>query len=641
MSHTHERFSATRFHSVVVKLKFLPRMQLSRHNAALRLAGNSARSGRTTQPNVVAKTLDAAGRAVRALLVVCSGMALAVPGLAPAQTAEMATKDAPLTFKSGVNLVPVPVVVRDGKGHAIGNLSIDDFQLFDNGKPQFISKFTVETQAKAADPAAAAATNKSPATPVTPAPNGEALADAQSDGIADRFVAYLFDDLHMSFADLKYTRDAARHQIDSSGHALERAAIYTTSGQSMQEFTGDKNKLHAALDAIGTGRAAASKTRQQTSCPPMTYYMGDMIYNKNDSSALNIAVTDTFRCANLSPQQIDVAIRMAKAAARDAVLTGDQDTATSLETLRAIVARLASMPGQRTIVMVSPGFLVLEDRLEEQTRLIERAIHASVIIGALDARGLFSSTGIPDASEPNVNPATITQKISYRNTEATVQADVMATLANGTGGTFYHGTNDFDEGIARTAATPDYLYVLGFSPLDLKLDGKYHTLKVTLKSRKGLDIQVRNGYYAPKYAADPAEQSKQAIEESFFSRDEVHDLPAILQTQYFKSDNGDATLSAVAKIDVKKLTFRKDAGRNRNDITIVTGLFDNDGNYVSGVEKLVELRLLDDTLERRVGSGIAVKNSFTVHPGRYVVRMVVRDSEGQTMAAQSSLVEIP
>jgi hypothetical protein len=236
--------------------------------------------------------------------------------------------------------------------------------------------------------------------------------------------------------------------------------------------------------------------------------------------------------------------------------------------------------------------------------------------------------------------------MSYRTTEATVQADVMANLADGTGGTFYHNSNDFDQGIARTAAAPEYLYVLGFSPLELKYDGKYHSLKVTLKNPKqpglqGVDLQVRKGYYAPKYAADPAEQAKQQVEEAFFSSEEVHELPAVLLTQYFKADNGDATLSAVAKVDVKKLSLRKEAGRNVDNITVVTGLFDKDGNYVSGMQKVVELRLLDETLEKRIGSGIAVKSSFPVHPGRYVVRMVVRDSEGAQMASQSSLVEIP
>jgi VWFA-related protein len=557
-----------------------------------------------------------------------------------AQTAELTTKDAPITFKSGVNLVPVPVVVRDGRGHATGNLSIDDFQLFDNGKSQMISKFSVETLAKNPQPETATPAAPRPASASAPA-GGDTLVGANTDGIPDRFVAYLFDDLHMSISDLHYTRDAAGRQIDSAVHALDRAAIYTTSGRPMQEFTGDKAKLHAALAAMGTSHATSTKSQQQLSCPPMTHYMGDLIYNKNDTNALNIAVADAMRCANLMPSQREMAVRLSQSAARDAVQTGDRDTELSLEALRNVVSKLASMPGQRSLVLVSPGFLVLEDRREEQTRLIERAIRANVVIGALDARGLFSPTSIADASAPNVNPNTIAQKSLFQTAESIVQADVMGTLADGTGGTFYHGTNDFDEGLARTAAAPDYLYVLGFSPLDLKLDGKYHSLKVTLKTVKGMDLQVRKGYYAPKYAANPAEQAKQQIEENFFSRDEVHDLPATLQTQYFKSADGDATLSAVAKIDVKKLSFRKEAGRNSDDLTVVTGIFDDDGNYMTGTQKLIEMRLLDDTLEKRVGSGIAVKNSFSVHPGRYVVRMVVRDSEGQLMSAQSSLVEIP
>ena len=64
------------------------------------------------------------------------------------QTPEVTTKEAAVTFKSASNLVPVPVVVRDNKGHAIGTLSKDDFQLFDNGKPQVISRFTIEKTGK-------------------------------------------------------------------------------------------------------------------------------------------------------------------------------------------------------------------------------------------------------------------------------------------------------------------------------------------------------------------------------------------------------------------------------------------------------------------------------------------------------------
>src|ERR1700689_1225518 len=59
-------------------------------------------------------------------------------------TAEVTQRDAPFTFSTPVNLVLVPVVVRDREGHAIGTLKKEDFQLFDNGKLQELSKFSVE-----------------------------------------------------------------------------------------------------------------------------------------------------------------------------------------------------------------------------------------------------------------------------------------------------------------------------------------------------------------------------------------------------------------------------------------------------------------------------------------------------------------
>jgi hypothetical protein len=73
------------------------------------------------------------------------GAACAVSLLLPAQTdtAETATHEAPVTFQSRVNLVPLPVVVRDKKSNAVGNLTKDDFQIFDNGKLQVISRFSI------------------------------------------------------------------------------------------------------------------------------------------------------------------------------------------------------------------------------------------------------------------------------------------------------------------------------------------------------------------------------------------------------------------------------------------------------------------------------------------------------------------
>ena len=226
-----------------------------------------------------------------------------------------------------------------------------------------------------------------------------------------------------------YTRNAAKHQIDSSLHALDRAAVYTTSGRQMQEFTGDRQKLHAALDGIGAGAAIADKSQRENSCPPVDYYMGDRIYNKHDLTVWKIATRDAMVCGSLGPsdsaalaaiQEGDVsscetsgssdgickAVKFAKESAHDAVLRGDHDTEASLEMLRAVVSRMASMPGQRNIVLVSPGFLVLDDRHDEQMALTDRAIKANVVIGGLDARGLYSQIQGGDASDHVLSAST-------------------------------------------------------------------------------------------------------------------------------------------------------------------------------------------------------------------------------------------
>jgi hypothetical protein len=73
----------------------------------------------------------------------------------------------------------------------------------------------------------------------------------------------------------------------------------------------------------------------------------------------------------------------------------------------------------------------------------------------------------------------------------------------------------------------------------------------------------------------------------------------------------------------------------------VAGLFDRNGVYVTGQQKKVEMRLKDETLEKRLDGGITIRSSIDVKPGTYSVRLVVRDSEGQLMSAQNGAVDIP
>ena len=213
-------------------------------------------------------------------------------------------------------------------------------------------------------------------------------------------------------------------------------------------------------------------------------------------------------------------------------------------------------------------------------------------------------------------------------------------MADGTGGVFFHNSNDYDEGFLRVAETPEYSYVLAFAPQNLKLDGSFHTLKVTLKTPQKLSLQARRGYYAPKNFASPEEQAKQEIEDATFSKEELHNLPVNLHTQFFKAGDEDAKLVVLAHVDVRHLRFRKAEGRNDNTLTCVSALFNRNGSFLQGMEKIVTLHLKDETLAHKLASGLTLKTSFDVKPGSYLVRLVVRDTEGQLMSAENGTVEI-
>jgi hypothetical protein len=246
-----------------------------------------------------------------------------------------------------------------------------------------------------------------------------------------------------------------------------------------------------------------------------------------------------------------------------------------------------------------------------------------------------------DISQPGRADPTIGGQLSqYEIQEATADAYVLEELADGTGGSFFHNNNDLEGGFRRLTTAPEFYYLLGFSPQNLKYDGHYHRLTVKLKDAGKFSVQARKGYYAPKHIADPAEQAKQEIEGALFSQDEMHDVPVDLHTQFFKASDDEAKLAVLVHLDVKRMHFQKVEGRNRNELTIVSALFDRNGQFIQATSKVLTMRLRDETLEKKLETGVTMKTSFDVKPGTYLVRLVVRDEEGD-IAAESGAIEIP
>jgi hypothetical protein len=262
-----------------------------------------------------------------------------------------------------------------------------------------------------------------------------------------------------------------------------------------------------------------------------------------------------------------------------------------------------------------------------------------VMINGLDTRGVYVDRAY-DASKRSFSPVIAKNRRQYDSMAASAESEVLEDMTSGSGGTLFRNSNDFDEQFKGAAAAPEHVYLLGFSPQNLKVDGSFHALKVTVKKADG-SVSARRGYYAPQQLETAAATAQREIEESVFSRDEILDVPVELQTQFFKPAPDKGRITVVARVDVKQLHFRKEEGINRNALTVVTGVFNQMGKYIAGNEKIVDLRIKDKTLELESPPRYTGRAIFDVKPGVYLVRVVVRDAEGQQMSAVNGVVDIP
>lgn len=541
------------------------------------------------------------------------------------------------TIRVQSELVEVGVVVRDSDGRAVGGFKKEDFQVLDNGKQQKVSYFDEEKPSKI----------ESPKTPEVVRPGESPLAPPAPP--APRYVAIFFDDVNSPLSDLVSARDAAKGYFAKGLEPGEKVGLFTASSFFTLDFTDDAAALDAALPKILPHIRRADDG--PGSCPKIAPYQAWAIVNHGqDSPEFQLALAEAIYCgctlANDNSSNCPAqAANLVRVQAQRTLDISNRISDGVFEKVFGTLRALSTKQGKRVLLLASSGFFAQELR-EQREQVVSAALHAKIVINTLDAKGLYVLPFGGDVADgpPMVMAGRLDLMVEQdriADDEAKFKDDPLTALAEETGGRFFHNSNDLERGVQELAATPDVSYVLGFTPENLRQDGAYHSLKVKLANSHGLTISAREGYYAPQKPKEmTADQKLVRFENEVMAVDTVAGIPANLEVKPQRLENGDSELNLSVHLDIAKLPFKKENDRSAERLIMVTALFDERNEFLTGAEQIVDLSLKPETLAKLSKDGFDAKMSLEAPPGNYRVRQVVVEVATGKLAAMNQSVVV-
>jgi hypothetical protein len=304
-----------------------------------------------------------------------------------------------------------------------------------------------------------------------------------------------------------------------------------------------------------------------------------------------------------------------------------------------VVTYMAKMPAYRMVLLASSGNnaeLDANDLPLSHTRehaIVTRALAAGLVINALDGKGLFTDPpGMPAAL---LELAHLKLGASYAG-QLDRSNDPLATLSYGTGGSFFHNSNDLVKGF-KELIQPDVRYLLAFSS-DAPRDGRYHRLKVKLTAPNHYEVEARPGYYAPN--EKEARLSPRTIDREILANDTLSGLPVRFEVRPATVQNGQPEVVTEIHVDLKHLEFQMRDGRRMQRLTFAAVLLDVEGNVVTGKIGALEFALKDATFQRLSADGVNGTLVLAAPAGTYRVRAVVQDQSGGRMSAVTNEIVV-
>ena len=540
------------------------------------------------------------------------------------------------------NLVQVDAVVTDHNRKPVTDLTAEDFEILEDGKPQQITNFSFISTERAATTREVTASSATPATKNKTAPTVPP-APLRPEQVR-RTVALVVDDACMSFFSMGAVKDALKKFVAEQMQPNDLVAIFRTRDDSgaLQQFTSDKNQVERAIKAV----------RWQPSVVGFgcidTFQTAHSDYTVKTNRGGGPIGQTSFE---------DEASRRQRQRIED--LNREALTVRTLGTLRYVMRGLQDLPGRKSTVLISDGLPIFSraghsDRaLDDLQRLVNLANHASVVLYTMDARGVFDPTMAAAADEllPNTvgggGANSESEKLAVSRSDSVAESrSGLNYLAAETGGLFIHDTNKLDNGISRALEDQRSYYLIGYRPTEFTRKQGSNFRKLTVKvKRPGLSVRYRHGFFGP--TGDPVAPKPQTADSRLYAALASPLAASGVSTRltaFFGNDQRSGSfMRSLMHIDARDVTFANEPnGWKKLVLDVAAVTFGENGKVVDEFNRTHTIRTAGETLQEILKNGLVYSADIPVKkPGAYQLRMVVRDSASQRVGSASQFIEVP
>jgi VWFA-related protein len=525
------------------------------------------------------------------------------------QPAPQAAEGGRPTFTAHSSLVIVDVTVRDKAGKLIEGLKQSDFSVFEDGKPQKISVFEFQKLSNDPEPPPTLSLSDQLVLPETPKTTITTHSPGEIQYHGKRLMVFYFDFSSMGIPEQLRAQDAALDYLNKhiTKDDLVAILLYTSTVQVLSDFTPDREALTTIIRGLPIGEMSELAGLADTDDA-----------NGEDTGAAFVADETEFNIFNTDQKlaAIEQASRM-----------------------------LSALPEKKALIYFSSG--VNKTGIDNQAQLeasINAAMKANVAIFPIDARGLMAAPPGGDASKAASRGTGIFNGSVYNSQRAQINdsQETLVSLAEDTGGRAFLDSNDIALGIQEAQQAMHSYYILGYYSTNTAEDGKYRRINVKLTNGMQAKIEHRPGYWASKtWGRMNSQDKEQQLKDAIAAGDPITDLPLALQIDYFRVSPTAYFVPVSVKVPGAVVALAAKGGASVTQFDFLGQIQDESRAVVGNVRDFIKIRLDEDKSAAAGRKNYQYNAGFTLEPGRYHMKFLVRENVTGKMGTFETHFTVP